>query len=378
LAWAGIRVGGTEVPQEDWTVVKIRREVHEVVLAAAEEAGKSLHEWLRDAVLAAADRKDPGRGASIGNCLIGKSLAMQQVLSIIKRVGAIRTNVMIYGKRGTEKSEVAEAIHDCSPRASKPFLDISCSGLAEHQLDAELFGHERGSSADAKALKRGLLEKSDGGTLFVEEIGDMPLVVQHRFTRFLESRSFRRIGGTQDISVDVRVIAGTDRDLKQGVEEGTFREDLYYRMNVVPITLPDLKDRQEDIPVLAMHFLRKFAQESNPAISEISREAMGILQGYQWPGNVRELENVIERAVALGHPPAILLANLPPHLADGAGPVQEALAREATLEDLEREYIKAVLRRTHGHQVRAAAILGIDRRTLYRKIRQYDLKLGSK
>ena len=306
--------------------------------------------------------------------VFGASSAMEEVVRLINQAAGIRANVMICGKRGTEKRSVAEAIHSRSSRGDKPFSDISCNGLAERTLESELFGHERGISPDAKTLRRGLLEISDGGTLFLDEIGDMPLTVQHKFIRVLESRTFRRIGGMQDISVDVRVITGTDRDLRKAVEQGTFREDLYYRLNVVPITLPDLKDRQDDIPLLARHFVQKFGQELNPAVREISREAMAMLLKYPWPGNIRELENVIERAVALGRGPAIQTTDLPPHLTAGAGPVEEALAKEATLEDLEREYIKAVLRRTSWHQIRAAAILGIDRRTLYRKIREYNLK----
>ena len=182
------------------------------------------------------------------------------------------------------------------------------------------------------------------------------------------------MGGTRTIKIDVRVLAATNRDLKRAVEEVAFREDLYYRLNVVPITLPDLKDRQEDIPLLANHFMRKFAQESNQHIREISKEAMAILLSYPWPGNVRELENVIERAVTLGRGDIIMPEDLPPHLAGGAGPVERALSHEASLEDLECDYIHAVLRRTKWHQIRAATILGIDRRTLYRKIRRYGIK----
>jgi DNA-binding NtrC family response regulator len=266
--------------------------------------------------------------------LIGKSRAMQEVFSLIEQVATSRSTVMIYGKSGTGKELVARAIHYNSLRASKAFVAVNCAAIPSELLESELFGHEKGSFTGAIATK----------------------------------------GGTRIIKIDVRVIAATNRDLKKAVEEATFREDLYYRLNVVPITLPDLKDRQEDIPLLANHFVQKFAQESNPNIREISKEAMGILLSYPWPGNVRELENVIERAVTLGRGPVILPGDLPPHLAGGAGPVERALVQEASLEDLERDYIKAVLRRTKGHQIRAAAILGIDRRTLYRKIRRYGIK----
>jgi len=306
--------------------------------------------------------------------LIGKSRAMQEVFSLIEQVAGSRSTVMIYGKSGTGKELVAKAVHYNSQRASKPFVAVNCAAIPSELLESELFGHEKGSFTGAIATKVGKFEMATGGSLFLDEVGSMRLDLQAKILRALQEREIERVGGTRTIKIDVRVIAATNRDLKKAVEEGTFREDLYYRLNVVPITLPDLKDRQEDIPLLANHFVQKFTQESNSNLREISREAMGILLSYPWPGNVRELENVIERAVTLGRGPAIQPGDLPPHLAGGAGPVEKALAQEATLEDLERDYIRAVLRRTKGHQIRAAAILGIDRRTLYRKIRRYGIK----
>ncbi|MBI2115480.1 MAG: sigma-54-dependent Fis family transcriptional regulator [candidate division NC10 bacterium] len=275
--------------------------------------------------------------------LIGKGRAMQEVFGLIEQVAGSRSTVMIYGKSGTGKELVAKAV-------------------------------QKGAFTGAIATKVGKFELATGGSLFLDEVGSMRLDLQAKILRALQEREVERVGGTRTIKIDVRVIAATNRDLKRAVEEGTFREDLYYRLNVVPITLPDLKDRQEDIPLLANHFMQKFAQESNSAIREISKDAMGILLSYPWPGNVRELENVIERAVTLGRGPAILPTDLPPHLAGGAGPVERALAQEATLEDLERDYIRAILQRTKWHQIRTAAILGIDRRTLYRKIRRYGIK----
>jgi len=307
--------------------------------------------------------------------LIGKSRAMQEVFTLIEQVASSRSTVMVYGKSGTGKELVARAIHYNSLRAPRPFVAVNCAAIPSELLESELFGHEKGAFTGAIATKVGKFELANGGTLFLDEVGSMRLDLQAKILRALQEREIERVGGTRTIKIDVRVIAATNRDLKKAVEEGTFREDLYYRLNVVPITLPDLKDRQEDIPLLANHFLQKFAQESNPNIREISKEAMGILMSYPWPGNVRELENVIERAVTLGRGCAILLSDLPPHLAGGAGPVERALAEEASLEELERDYIEAVLRRTKGHQIRAAAILGIDRRTLYRKIRRYGIKL---
>ena len=306
--------------------------------------------------------------------LIGKSRAMQEVFKLIEQVAGSRSTVMIYGKSGTGKELVAKAVHFNSNRAARPFVAVNCAAIPAELLESELFGHEKGAFTGAIATKVGKFELATGGTLFLDEVGSMRLDLQAKILRALQEREIERVGGTRTIKIDVRVLAATNRDLKRAVEEGLFREDLYYRLNVVPITLPDLKDRQEDVPLLANHFMRKFAQESNPTIREISKEAMAILLSYPWPGNVRELENVIERAVTLGRGEAIVPGDLPPHLAGGAGPVERALAHEASLEDLERDYIHTVLLRTKWHQIRAAAILGIDRRTLYRKIRRYDIK----
>jgi DNA-binding NtrC family response regulator len=306
--------------------------------------------------------------------LIGKSRAMQEVFKLIEQVAGSRSTVMIYGKSGTGKELVAKAVHYNSQRAAKPFVAVNCAAIPAELLESELFGHEKGAFTGAIATKVGKFELATGGTLFLDEVGSMRLDLQAKILRALQEREIERVGATRIIKIDVRVLAATNRDLKRAVEEGAFREDLYYRLNVVPITLPDLKDRQEDIALLANHFMRKFAQESNPSIREISKEAMAILLSYPWPGNVRELENVIERAVTLGRGEAIVSGDLPPHLAGGAGPVERALAHEASLEDLERDYIHTVLRRTKWHQIRAAAILGIDRRTLYRKIRRYAIK----
>jgi two-component system response regulator AtoC len=307
--------------------------------------------------------------------LIGKSRAMQDVFGLIEQVAGSRSTVMIYGKSGTGKELVAKAVHYNSPRSSKAFVAVNCAAIPAELLESELFGHEKGSFTGAIATKVGKFELATGGTLFLDEIGSMRLDLQAKILRALQEREVERVGGTRTIKIDVRVVAATNRDLKKAVDEGAFREDLYYRLNVVPITLPDLTDRQEDVPLLANHFVQKFAQESNPAIREISKEAMAVLMSHTWPGNVRELENVIERAVTLGRGPAILPGDLPSHLTGGANPLDRAMAKEATLEDLERDYIAMTLRRTKGHQIRAASILGIDRRTLYRKIRRYGLRI---
>jgi DNA-binding NtrC family response regulator len=307
--------------------------------------------------------------------LIGKSRAIQEVFALIEQVAGSRSTVMVYGKSGTGKELVAKAIHYNSPRSTKAFVPVNCAAIPAELLESELFGHEKGSFTGAIATKVGKFELATGGTLFLDEVGSMRLDLQAKILRALQEREVERVGGTRTIKIDVRVIAATNRDLKKAVEDESFREDLYYRLNVVPITLPDLKDRQEDIPLLANHFVQKFGQESNPGIREISKEAMAILLSHAWPGNVRELENVIERAVTLGRGPAIQPGDLPPHLAGGANPLERAFAKEATLEDLEKDYIAMILHRTRGHQIRAASILGIDRRTLYRKIKHYNIKL---
>ena len=308
--------------------------------------------------------------------LIGKSRPMQEVFGLIEQVAGSRSTVMVYGKSGTGKELVAKAVHYNSQRSSKNFVAVNCAAIPAELLESELFGHERGAFTGAIATKVGKFELATGGTLFLDEVGSMRLDLQAKILRALQEREIERVGGSRTIKIDVRVIAATNRDLKKAVEEGTFREDLYYRLNVVPITLPDLKDRPEDIPLLANHFVQKFGQESNSGIREISKEAMAILISHTWPGNVRELENVIERAATLGRGPAVQPSDLPPHLAGGTNPLERALAKEATLEDLEKDYIAMILRRTKGHQIRAASILGIDRRTLYRKIRRYGLRLN--
>jgi DNA-binding NtrC family response regulator len=307
--------------------------------------------------------------------LIGRNARMQEIYDLVARIGDNNATVLLNGESGTGKEVLARAIHQQSNRSQRPFVAVNCAAIPAELLESELFGHERGAFTGAIATKVGKFELATGGTLFLDEIGHMRLDLQAKILRALQEREIERVGGTRTIKIDVRVLAATNRDLKKAIEEGTFREDLYYRLNVVPITLPDLKDRQEDIPLLANHFVQKFAPESNAAIREISKDAMAILMSHTWPGNVRELENVIERAVTLGRGPAVEPRDLPPHLAGGTNPLERALAKEATLEDLEKDYIAMILRRTKGHQIRAASILGIDRRTLYRKIRRFSLRL---
>jgi DNA-binding NtrC family response regulator len=310
--------------------------------------------------------------------ILGKSKPMQDLFALIKKVAASRSTVLIQGKSGTGKELVAKAIHYNSPRRDRPLVTVNCSAIPKDLLESELFGHVKGAFTGAVANKRGLFEEADGGSLFLDEIGELSPELQVKLLRVIQERELKRVGDTRTISVDVRLIAATNRDLAQAVKDGSFREDLYYRLNVIPIVLPDLKDRAEDIPLLATHFLMKYAKEADPPIEGISKEAMRLLLEYDWPGNVRELENVIERAVILGRGPHITPEDLPAHLRarQSALPPQPNAGHgpRLTLAELERQYIAAVLQETGWHRLKAAAILGIDRRTLYRKIRTYGLQ----
>jgi two-component system, NtrC family, response regulator AtoC len=307
--------------------------------------------------------------------ILGKSKPMRDLFALIMKVASSRSTVLIQGKSGTGKELVAKAIHYNSPRREHPLVTVDCSAIPKELLESELFGHVKGAFTGAIAHKRGPFEEADGSSLFLDEIGELPLELQVKLLRAIQEREIKRVGDTRTISVDVRLIAATNRDLAQAMEEGVFREDLYYRLNVIPIVLPELRERADDIPLLATHFLMKYTKEANAAIEGIAKEAMRLLLDYDWPGNVRELENVIERAVILAHGPQILPADLPAHLHARKTPVhREASRHRPTLEALERDYIGTVLQETDWHRIKAAYILGVDRRTLYRKIRTYGLK----
>jgi two-component system response regulator AtoC len=310
--------------------------------------------------------------------ILGKSPPMRDLFALIKKVAASRSTILIQGKSGTGKELVAKAIHYNSPRRERPLVSVNCGAIPKDLLESELFGHVKGAFTGATGNKRGLFEEADGGSLFLDEIGDLSLDLQVKLLRVIQERELKRLGDTRTIHIDVRLIAATNRDLTQAVQEGLFREDLYYRLNVIPIVLPTLKDRAEDIPLLATHFLAKYARETDPPMEGIAKDAMRLLLAYDWPGNVRELENVIERAVLLGRGPQIVAEDLPESLRQrqegGLQGAFKANGHQPTLEELERDYIAAILRQTQGHQMRAAHILGIDRRTLYRKIRTYGLQ----
>jgi DNA-binding NtrC family response regulator len=310
--------------------------------------------------------------------ILGKSQPMRDLFALVRKVAGSRSTVLLQGKSGTGKELVAKAIHYNSPRRERPLVTINCSAIPKDLLESELFGHVKGAFTGAIAHKRGLFEEADRGSLFLDEIGELSLELQAKLLRVIQERELKRVGDTRTISVDVRLIAATNRNLADAVGEGIFREDLYYRLNVIPIILPDLKDRAEDIPLLATHFLIKYAKEADPPITGISKEAMRLLMEYDWPGNVRELENVIERSVILGRGPEIMPEDLPEPLRSRKPQARQEMGNAGTprptLENLERDYIATVLRETRWHRMHAAQILGIDRRTLYRKIRTYGLR----
>jgi len=299
--------------------------------------------------------------------IIGKSSEMQELFRLIERVADSSSSILIQGKSGTGKELVARAIHYHSPRKGRPFVSVNCGGLAESLLESELFGHLRGAFTGAFVSKRGLIQEAEGGTLFLDEVEEMTPSMQVKLLRALQEGEIRPVGGTNIIKVDVRFISAANVDLSKAVSEGRFREDLYYRLNVITLTIPDLQERTEDIPLLCHHFLEKYSSSLKKEILGISAEAMSLLMDYSWPGNVRELENCIERAVVLVKGNEILPFDLPPSLQGGQGDHFIRLKVGVTLEELEREAIQQTLRYTQGNKVLAAKLLGISERTLYRR-----------
>ncbi len=298
--------------------------------------------------------------------LIGQSRQMVQIYKLVARVAALDTTVLIEGETGTGKELVARAIHQASARAGRPFVVVDCTALPEALFESELFGHERGAFTGAVAARRGLFETSAGGTCFLDEIGELTAPLQAKLLRVLQERMIRRVGGNEPIPVDVRIVAATNQELRKLAADGGFRDDLYYRLAVVTITMPPLRERPADIPLLARHFLDKLALAGGRAAKQLSPEALDLLASYHWPGNVRELEHVIERAVALSSGDAVLPDDLPLQVRrEPERPVRLPTA-EMTLEDVKRWYVTKVLEDMGGNKLRAAEALGIDRRTLYR------------
>ena len=302
--------------------------------------------------------------------IITKSSRMQQVIEVIKVVAKSNATALITGETGTGKELVARAIHSQSHRRDRPFVAVSCAALPESLLESELFGHEKGSFTGAYAQKKGKFEVANRGTLFLDEIGEMSANTQVHLLRVLEEKEFNRVGGNEPIKVDVRVISATNRDMKQAVAEGKFREDLYYRLNVVNIELPPLRERTEDILLLAQHFLKRFALENQKKITGFSPQATDFLLKHNWPGNVRELENAIERAVILSKNSVIEAADLSQQNLMPAGSTTSPVPN---LKQVEKEHIQNVLSETGGNYTEAARILGISRVTLYNKAKIYGL-----
>jgi two-component system, NtrC family, response regulator PilR len=315
--------------------------------------------------------------------IIGRSQAMLEVFKMVETVSRTNSTILLTGESGTGKGLVAQAIHFNSLRREKPMVSLNCGAMPENLLESELFGHMRGAFTGADQNKKGLLEVAERGTVFLDEIGEMSAVMQVKLLRVLQERRFRRVGGLEELQADIRVIAATNRDLTRLVTEGRFREDLYYRINVIPIVLPALRDRREDIPLLADHFLAKYGEQMGKDIAGISRGAMDLLVQHEWPGNIRELENVIERAVALEATPTILPESLPPVIRGdvprGSGGPVEALPAsgfdlEAHVKEIERGYIAEALRRAGGVQVKAAELLGMSFRSFRYYVKKYNLR----
>ncbi len=312
--------------------------------------------------------------------LIGQSGKMKEMYELISRVLDNKATVMITGETGTGKELIARAIHYNGPRANGPFIKVNCAAIPEGLLESELLGHEKGAFTGAINKKEGKFEIADGGTIFLDEIGEIPTSIQVKLLRVLQSREFERVGGNQTIKVDIRIIAATNRDLTQAIAEGRFRTDLYYRLNVVPISVPPLRERITDIPALADHFIKKFSEENGRPILKISKEAMEAFIKYNWPGNVRELENIIERIVILSKADTITYSDLPPHLLPKDNQLEQLSVPSVgknkmteVVDYIEHKMIEEALKITNGQQTQAAELLGINRGSLIYKMKKFNL-----
>ena len=318
--------------------------------------------------------------------ILGQSPKMLALYDLLEKVGPTKTNILIAGESGTGKELVAKAIHYNSPRKDKPFVTLNCGAIPELLIESELFGHMRGAFTDAIATKKGLFEMADEGTIFLDEISELPLLMQVKLLRVLQDKEFKRVGGTEDIRVDVRIMSATNKDLEEAVTEKRFREDLFYRLNVIQIKLPPLRDRREDISLLTMHFLKKYSEELNKHITGISPETLRILLNYDYPGNVRELQNIIERAVALESTQELTPQNLSsyldqqPSLKKGSIDLDipnEGLDLEKVVEELERNLLLKALDRTKGIKKKAAELLHINFRSMRYRLEKYGLNNGA-
>jgi two-component system response regulator HydG len=340
----------------------------DLLAAALDRAIK--HHRLQDTVRQLSETVDHNR--HFGE-LLGDSPAMQAIYSQLAQLAETDTSVLITGQSGTGKELVARSIHRRSRRASAPLVAVNCAALPEALLESELFGHTKGAFTDARGERKGLFVEANGGTLFLDEIGELPLSMQVKLLRVLEQRAVRPVGGDREIPIDVRLISATNRDLESAVEEHTFREDLFYRINVIQIELPPLKQRGSDILLIAQHYIQQFAERMHKPVSGLDLSAAEKLLGYAWPGNVRELRNVMERAVALTRSDKISVTDLPTKIQEVRENQTVLAGNDPTelvpLEEIERRYIEHVLKATDGNQTQAARILGVDRKTLHRKLK---------
>jgi len=332
-------------------------------------------------------KRDAATRNSLDN-IIGVSPAMEKLKQTIRTVASTQSTVLVYGESGTGKELVARAVHICSPRATEPFVSINCGAFPETLLESELFGYVKGAFTGANQNKRGLFEVADGGTIFLDEIGEMNLTMQVKLLRVLQERCVRPVGGTDEIAIDVRVIAATNRDLERQVAENTLREDLYYRLNVIPVTVPPLRDRREDVPMLVNHFIKKYAGVAGRNIARIHTESLSLLGQYEWPGNVRQLENTIERAIALETADELKVempAERPRARAAAAGAgndvvsvaagavLPEGMDMEKYVAEIERSLLKSALQQANGVQTRAADVLKISYRSFRHLMKKYDV-----
>jgi DNA-binding NtrC family response regulator len=345
----------------DYLTKPARIEELDILIRKAAEKGRLIRQ---NVVMRAQLDSDPSRAG-----IITQDAAMEDMLRVIDRVAPTDSSVLILGESGTGKELVARAVHERSPRRQQAFVPIHCGALPREVLESELFGHEKGAFTGAIGTKPGLIELADGGTLFLDEIGEMEPDSQVKLLRVLESRAFFRVGGTRRRTVDMRLVAATNRDLGEAIKANHFRQDLFYRINTITVSLPPLRERRGDIPLLVQHFL-----ETNAAYGAktISRAALACLERYDWPGNVRELQHAIQRAVILSTRPEIDPDDLPAEMRGAAG-TPAAAPPSGSLEDMERQHIIATLHQVGGHRAKAAALLGIDPKTLYRKILTYGI-----
>ena len=309
--------------------------------------------------------------------LIGQSPAMLQMFDIIRQVAPTRASVLITGETGTGKELVAHAVHNLSPRKAGPFVAVHAAALPTTLLESELFGHEKGAFTGAVERRAGRFEMADGGTIFLDEVGELEPAMQVKLLRVLEERRFERVGGNKTLEVDVRLVAATNRDLKKMVTEGKFRDDLFYRLSVVTVNLPPLRERRDDVPLLVTAFNRQYSQENNTPVREITQEAVNLLMAYDWPGNVRELRNAIEQMVVLARGDRLTVRDIPAAIRSGADLTKISVVRPGvtmTVEEAERQLIIQALKETDGNRTKAADKIGMSRRTLHRKLKEYHLE----